>query len=97
MMQEQALVQVRIDRSLKDEVSKLFESLGFDISTAVRMFFQRCRAQRGIPFPLSAEGVATTIPRIGIAKGKWDFPEDWEAQDKAMDKEIEADFYADSL
>ena len=34
--------------------------------------------------------------RIGIAKGKWNFPENWEEQDKALDAEIAKDFYADS-
>ena len=33
---------------------------------------------------------------IGIAKGKWHVPEDWELQDKALDAEIAQDFYADS-
>ena len=28
-------------------------------------------------------------------KGKWHLPEDWEAQDKALDAEIAEDFYAD--
>jgi len=37
----------------------------------------------------------TRAPRkIGVAQGKWHFPEDWEAQDKALDAEIAKDFYA---
>ena len=28
-------------------------------------------------------------------KGKWHLPEDWEAQDKALDAEIAEDVYAD--
>lgn len=35
--------------------------------------------------------------RIGVSKGKWYFPEDWEAQDKTLDAEIAKDFYAVSL
>ena len=31
--------------------------------------------------------------KIGVAQGKWHFPEDWEAQDKALDAEIAKDFY----
>ena len=95
MMQAQALIQVRVDRPLKDDVSQIFESLGIDISTAVRMFLLRCRAEQGIPFSLSVAGLQEHKVRIGIAKGKWVFPEDWETKDKALDKEIEADFYAD--
>ncbi len=94
-MNAQSLIQVRVDRPLRDDVAKLFESLGFDISTAVRMFFLRCRAEQGIPFPLTVANTTSKRPRLGIAKGKWQFPEGWEKQDKEMDKQIEADFYAD--
>ena len=94
-MKTQSLVQVRMDRSLRDDVAKIFESLGFDLSTAVRMFFLRCRAEQGIPFPLTVVDTTAKTPRIGIAKGKWHFSEDWEKKDKEMDKQLEADFYAD--
>ena len=93
---QQALIQIRVDRPLKDEVSHIFSSLGIDISTAVRMFLVRCRRVKGIPFALTMQD---DPPQriIGIAKGKWNFPEDWESQDKALDAEIAKDFYADSL
>ncbi len=98
-MQSQSLIQVRVDRPLKDEVADIFTSLGIDTSTAIRIFLQRCRAVRGIPFPLMTAQQVPEVPkiRIGLAKGMWKFPDNWETEDKAMDKEIEADFYADSL
>ena len=98
-MQAQSLIQIRIDRPLKEEVADIFSSLGMDISTAVRVFLQRCRAEKGIPFPVTLARASSDTPpvRIGLAKGRWRFPKDWEKRDKAMDKEIEADFYADSL
>ena len=34
-----SVVQVRIDEKLKKEVSKVYENLGLDLSSAVRMFF----------------------------------------------------------
>ena len=93
---QQSLIQIRVDRPLKEEVSEIFSSLGIDISTAVRMFFQRCRRVKGIPFALTVQD-PPSAPRIGLSKGKWNFPADWEAQDKALDAEIAKDFYADSL
>ncbi|MBR3070999.1 MAG: type II toxin-antitoxin system RelB/DinJ family antitoxin [Fibrobacter sp.] len=33
-----SILQIRVDDKLKDEVSSLFESLGMDIPTAVRIF-----------------------------------------------------------
>lgn len=98
-MQAQSLIQIRVDRPLKEEVSEIFSSLGLDMSTAVRMFFQRCRLERGIPFSLTLDHSRAEPPpvRIGIAKGRWRFPKDWEKLDKKLDKQIEEDFYAGSL
>ena len=93
---QQSLIQIRVDRPLKEEVSEIFSSLGIDISTAVRMFLQRCRRVKGIPFALTVQD-PPSAPRIGLSKGKWNFPADWEAQDKALDAEIAKDFYAGSL
>ncbi len=55
-MSEQVLVQVRVDKKLKEEVVEIYESLGLDLPTAVRMFLTRSRMVRGIPFE-------TTLPQ----------------------------------
>lgn len=60
-MYAQSLIQVRVDRPLKDDVSGIFEMLGMDISTAIRMFLQKCRMERGIPF-------AMTVPDEVLAR-----------------------------
>ena len=98
-MQAQSLIQIRVDRPLKEEVVEIFSSLGLDVSTAVRMFFQRCRLEKGIPFALTLarDGEDSPRARIGIAKGKWRFPKNWEKLDKELDGQIEADFHAASL
>ena len=95
-MQAQALVQIRIDRPLKEEVAEIFSSIGIDMSTAIRMFFLRCRKVKGIPFALNAEDDSRRL-KFGVSRGKWSLPDDWEVRDKAMDKEIEADFYGNSF
>ena len=48
-----SILQIRVDDKLKDEVSDLFESLGMDIPTAVRIFFKRAVIERGLPFKVS--------------------------------------------
>ena len=50
-----ALVQVRVDEALKQRVTKVYEGLGLDLSSAVRMFFTRSVQVGGIPFSVSAE------------------------------------------
>lgn len=64
-----SLVQVRMDKELRDDANKLFDKLGLDMSTAVKMFLKKCLAENGIPFALklnntgykSPEGLAAMI------------------------------------
>lgn len=60
-MAEQALVQARMDKELRDEVAEIYEALGLDIPTAIRMFFTRTKMVRGIPFE-------TTLPEKMITR-----------------------------
>jgi DNA-damage-inducible protein J len=48
-----SLLQVRIDDSLKEEAAKVFDNLGIDTSTAVRMFLKRSVMENGIPFKMT--------------------------------------------
>ena len=49
-MAEQALVQARVDKNLKQEVTEIYEALGLDLPTAIRMFLVRSKMVRGLPF-----------------------------------------------
>ena len=60
-MAEQTLVQARIDKELKQEVSEIYEALGMDLPTAIRMFFVRSKIARGIPFE-------TTLPKNVVTR-----------------------------
>ena len=44
------IIQIRVDDDVKSEVEALFESLGLDTATAVRMFFMASLEERGLPF-----------------------------------------------
>lgn len=48
-----SLLQVRIEESLKDDAARVFERLGIDTSTAVRMFLKRAVMENGIPFRMT--------------------------------------------
>ena len=45
-------VQVRVSEKSKKNVEKILESLGLDVTTAVRMFFCRIEMEHGLPFPV---------------------------------------------
>lgn len=48
-----ATIQVRIDDDLKEQATFVFENLGIDLSTAIRMFLTKSVSVRGIPFSLN--------------------------------------------
>ena len=47
-----SLLQVRVEDSLKSEAATIYEDLGIDLSTAVRMFLKRSVMEQGIPFSM---------------------------------------------
>ena len=66
-----AVLQARIDKATKDEAERLFESLGLDITTAIRLFLKQAINQRCIPFdiiPPQREFSDSTIAAIGEAR-----------------------------
>ncbi|MBI2634133.1 type II toxin-antitoxin system RelB/DinJ family antitoxin [Candidatus Peregrinibacteria bacterium] len=50
-----AYIHVRIDDKLKMSASKVFKSLGLDISSAVKLFLQQVVITKSIPFRLYAK------------------------------------------
>ena len=49
-MAEQVLIQFRADKTLKQDVSEIYDQLGLDLPTAFRMFMKKSQQVRGIPF-----------------------------------------------
>lgn len=56
-----ALVQFRVDDKTKQEATAIFEKLGIDLSTALRMFLKRSIIMGGIPFPTMINDSVTGI------------------------------------
>ncbi|MBE6135338.1 MAG: type II toxin-antitoxin system RelB/DinJ family antitoxin [Erysipelotrichaceae bacterium] len=49
------LLQVRVDKETKERAAAIFESMGMDLSTAVRVFLRKVILTNGIPFWISVE------------------------------------------
>ena len=49
-MSDQTLIQFRADKKLKQEVAEIYEAMGMDLPTALRMFMTRTKQVRGLPF-----------------------------------------------
>ena len=50
-MSEQVLNQFRSDKALRDDCVAIYGAMGLDLNTAFRMFMERTRMVRGLPFP----------------------------------------------
>ena len=48
-----SVTQLRIDEDLKNQATAIFEELGLDLPTAVRMLLKRTVIQNGIPFSMT--------------------------------------------
>ena len=46
----QTLVQVRVDRELKEQTASIYDAIGIDLPTAIRMFFKKSVMVGGLPF-----------------------------------------------
>lgn len=57
-----SIVQFRIDDDLKTQATEIYEKLGLDLSTALRIFLKRSVAVRGIPFSMTLDN--DTVPEI---------------------------------
>ncbi|MEI6654377.1 MAG: type II toxin-antitoxin system RelB/DinJ family antitoxin [Verrucomicrobiota bacterium] len=68
-------LQVRMERSLKEEAEKIFAAMGLDTTTAVRMFFTRVARTRSIPFALKAEPEFTPAQEARILQA-WEESKD---------------------
>ena len=47
-----SVFQVRIDDELREQAAEVFRGLGLDMSSAVRLFFNRVVMEQGLPFPM---------------------------------------------
>ena len=49
------VLQVRVDDELKKQANAVFDELGMDLSTAIRMFLKRAVAVNGFPFEMTLD------------------------------------------
>ena len=47
------ILQVRIDDNLRKQTNEIFNNLGLDMSSAVRLFLNRVVVEQGLPFSMN--------------------------------------------
>lgn len=60
------LVQIRVDEDLKNEATDIFERLGLDLPTAIRVFLKKSVEESGIPFRLKID----KTKKVSLKQGK---------------------------
>lgn len=87
------VLQVRMDEDLKNEASELFEKLGLDIPTAIRIFFKRAVTEKGIPFevrePTAVYNASSEVYKKDLAKARMEKIQELFADDKGWASEQE--------
>lgn len=59
-----AVLQVRVDDELKNQAVAVFDDLGLDISTAIRMFLKKSIQEKGLPFETKLDPVGQRMHEI---------------------------------
>ena len=53
MKKETTNITIRLDKNIKNQATKLFDSLGLGLSEAIRVFLMECVREQRIPFRIS--------------------------------------------
>ena len=59
-------LQVRVDEKLHAQAASIFEDLGMDIQTAVRIFLKKTVRENGLPFDLTLNDRRSSVIENGI-------------------------------
>jgi len=64
-----ALIQVRVDQETRQDADALFNDLGMDTATAIRIFLKQAIQARGLPFHVRQQPRYNATTEAAIAEG----------------------------
>ena len=56
-----ATLQIRVENNLKEQATALFDRLGLDLPTAIRIFLKKSVSENGVPFEIKEK------PRVSLS------------------------------
>ena len=56
-----SLIQFRVDENIKNEANEVYENLGLDLSSAIKIFLKKSIKLQRLPFSLNDDDVVTDI------------------------------------
>lgn len=60
------LVQARVDSKIKHQAAKIFNSLGLDLSTGIKVYLAKVVRDQGVPFTLTTDNGFTLEQEKGL-------------------------------
>ncbi len=69
-MAKTAMIRARTEVQLKQEVEKIFHTLGLSYTEAINLFFQQVKLQHGLPFEVKIPNAETRKVIDDAEKGK---------------------------
>lgn len=67
-----ALLQVRIDDSVKKETQEIFQNLGLTMSGAIKLFLNRVIVEQGLPFKMNLDKPSSELNTNNKPEESWD-------------------------
>ena len=59
-----AVLQIRVDDDLKNQAIRVFDDLGLDLSTAIRMFLKKSVQENGLPFEAKLDAASIEMGKL---------------------------------
>lgn len=84
-METETVLQVRMDKSTKDKVEKLYRQMGITFASAVRLFAKQSLVEQGLPFVVSKKPTLA-----GGMLSKYADKTKWPEELSAMEGELKA-------
>jgi len=63
-----ATIQLRVDENMKKQAKQIFEKMGLDMSSAVKLFLSQVIMKKEIPFRITTENGLTKEEEVEILK-----------------------------
>ena len=82
-------ITARIDSDRKSQAEAVFADLGLTFSSAINLFVNAVVMNQGIPFRVERRARGFGGMKLGLAKGKWQLPSDFDEKFDSYDAENE--------
>ena len=81
-------ITARVDSGRKAQAEEVLNDLGLTLSAAINLFVNAVVMNQGIPFKVQRKNHGSQSVKLGLAKGTWKLPEDFDDKFDSYDAEV---------